>query len=165
MLVSGSSETLQQVGEGFNAQVTAQLAQLAEAAGEQREAVASLLGGSSDTLLQVGEAFNAQVGSQLQQLSGAAGEFTGSAAEMASLGEAFALAVNLFNESNEKLIDNLNRIEAALEKSTARSDEQMGYYVAQAREVIDHSVLTQKEIIDELRRSGEQRELLPAEAG
>jgi hypothetical protein len=34
----------------------------------------------------------------------------------------------------------------------ARSDDQLAYYVAQAREIIDLSLLSQKEIFEELRR-------------
>ena len=69
---------------------------------------------------------------------------------MASLGDAFGTAVNLFSESNGKLLDNLKRIETSLEQSAARSDEQLAYYVEQAREVIDLSLSSQKEVIDAL---------------
>ena len=60
-------------------------------------------------------------------------------------------------------MDNLDRIEQGLEGASARSNEQMGYYVAQAREIIDQSMLSQREIIDELRRVG-TRDLFAAEA-
>jgi hypothetical protein len=69
---------------------------------------------------------------------------------VASLGEAFGVAVQLFGESNEKLMTHLQRIEAALDKSLLRSDEQLAYYVAQAREVIDLSMLSQKQIVEDL---------------
>ena len=39
-----------------------------------------------------------------------------------------------------------------MEKSNTRSDEQMGYYVDQAREIIDQSLLSQKEIFEQLRQ-------------
>ncbi|MEF8721523.1 MAG: hypothetical protein V5B30_02535 [Candidatus Accumulibacter delftensis] len=71
---------------------------------------------------------------------------------MSSLGEAFTLAVGLFNESNGKLVESLDHIEQSLTKATIRSDEQLAYYVAQAREIIDHSMLSQKEIFEELRQ-------------
>jgi hypothetical protein len=58
--------------------------------------------------------------------------------------------VQLFGESNEKLMTHLQRIEAALDKSLLRSDEQLAYYVAQAREVIDLSMLSQKQIVEDL---------------
>lgn len=78
---------------------------------------------------------------------------------MASLGDAFGTAVNLFSESNGKLLDNLKRIETSLEQSAARSDEQLAYYVEQAREVIDLSLSSQKEVIDALAalKAGEAR--------
>jgi len=60
--------------------------------------------------------------------------------------------VRSFNEANEKLIGNLQRIEGALDKSMARSDDQLAYYVAQAREIIDLSLMSQKEIFEELRQ-------------
>ena len=45
----------------------------------------------------------------------------------------FGHAVQVFGESNDKLLTHLQRIEAALEKSLARSDEQLEYYVAHCR--------------------------------
>jgi hypothetical protein len=38
-----------------------------------------------------------------------------------------------------------------MDKSMARSDDQLAYYIAQAREIIDLSVMSQKEIVQELR--------------
>jgi hypothetical protein len=55
------------------------------------------------------------------------------------------------------LMERLQGIEAALEKSLARSDEQLAYYVAQAKEVIDLSMLSQKQIIEEVQLLAEQR--------
>ena len=46
----------------------------------------------------------------------------------------------------------LERIEGVLEKSLARSDDPLAYYVAQAREVIDLSLLAQKQMVDDLRQ-------------
>ena len=89
---------------------------------------------------------------------------TGSAVEVASLGEAFGAAVHLFGESNDKLVAHLQRIESALDKSLTRSDEQLAYYVAQAREVIDLSMLSQKQILEDLQRLGDQRALAGTEA-
>ena len=55
-------------------------------------------------------------------------------------------------ESGNALAERLQAVEDALGKSLARSDEQLAYYVAQAREVVDLSVLAQKQIIEELRQ-------------
>ena len=72
---------------------------------------------------------------------------------MASLGEAFGAAVKLFAESNDKMMAALQRIEGGLTKSLTRSDEQLAYYVAQAREIIDLSIMSQKKMVDDLQRA------------
>jgi hypothetical protein len=71
---------------------------------------------------------------------------------VASLGEAFGAAVDVFSQSSGQITAHLQRVEEALGKATTRSDEQLAYYVAQAREVIDLSLLSQKQIVDELQR-------------
>jgi hypothetical protein len=108
---------------------------------------------SSAILLdRVGTRFGEQVEAETGKLAAVAAQVTGSAAEVASLGEAFGFGVQLFSESNDKLVAQLERIDGALAKSMARSDEQLEYYVAQAREVIDLSILSQKQIIEDLQR-------------
>ena len=52
--------------------------------------------------------------------------------------------------SSDTLVAGLQRIEAALGKSTTRSDEQLAYYVAQAREIIDLSITSQKDVLETL---------------
>ena len=65
---------------------------------------------------------------------------------------ATAKAVQAFQASNDKLVEGLERMEASLRKATARSDEQLAYYVAQAREVIDLSIASQQGLVDNLRQ-------------
>ena len=114
----------------------------------QREAIDSLIERSAETLSQVGEQFGQRMDGESSKLAAVAEHFATSSAEMASLSDAFNAAVSLFSESNSQLIENLTRIESSLEQSTARSDEQLAYYVAQAREIIDHNLLSHKEIIN-----------------
>lgn len=146
-----------------------QLATLASALQEtseaQQAAVADFVGSSSAMLRSASEEFREQLCGEASRLTDATTHVAGSAAEMASLGESFALAVQLYSQSNETLVDNLSRIEASMGKSTERSDEQMSYYVAQAREIIDQSMLSQREIIEELRRLGQTGDLFATEAG
>ncbi|WP_316154828.1 DUF802 domain-containing protein [Cupriavidus sp. BIC8F] len=124
---------------------------------EQRSAVDTLVATTADLLDRVGTRFTDKVESETGKLTDIAAQVTGSAVEVASLGEAFGVAVQLFSESNGKLIDHLQRIEAALDKSMTRSDEQLAYYVAQAREVVDLSMLSQKQILEDLQqRAGQQ---------
>jgi hypothetical protein len=140
--------------------LTASLQQVTD---EQRQAVASLLDASVNRLDDVGARFSGQLERETSKLSGLAeslaghatriaDDFAGSAVEMSSLGEAFTLAVKLFDDSNQKLVASLDRIEQSLARSSTRSDEQLAYYVAQARQIVDHSMLSQKEILDELRQ-------------
>ena len=127
------------------------------AAGEQRGAIDALVTSSADVLERVGARFADQVQAEAGKLVDVAAQVTGSAVEVASLGEAFGFAVQLFSESNDKLGAHLERIDGALSAQMARSDEQLAYYVAQAREVIDLSILSQKQIIEELQRLAGRR--------
>jgi hypothetical protein len=131
---------------------------------EQRSAIDALVATSADLLERVGGRFTDKVEAQTQHLSEVAAQVTGGAVEVASLGEAFGAAVQLFGESNDKLVAHLQRIEAALDKSLARSDEQLAYYVAQAREVIDLSMLSQKQIVEDLQQLAAQRASAGVEA-
>ena len=117
---------------------------------EQRSAVDALVTTSADLLDRVGTRFTEHLQAETGKLGAVADQVTGSAVEVASLGDAFGAAVQAFGESNAGLVERLQGIENALEKSLTRSDEQLAYYVAQAREVIDLSVLSQKQIIEEL---------------
>jgi cytochrome c551/c552 len=118
----------------------------------QREALENMVSSSTGLLQKIGDRFDQQVASQVEEMSGAADNFSGSATEMASLGEAFTVAVSLFTESNGKLMESLGGIEQSLSNANDRSDEQMNYYVAQARQIIDQSMASQREIFDEIRK-------------
>jgi hypothetical protein len=131
---------------------------------EQRSAVDALVATSADLLGRVGTQFTDKVEAETGKLGAVAAQVTSSAVEVASLGEAFGVAVQLFGESNNKLVAHLQRIEAALDKSLARSDEQLAYYVAQAREVIDLSMMSQKQIVEDLQQLAGQRVSAGAEA-
>ncbi|SPU96980.1 DUF802 domain-containing protein [Burkholderia cenocepacia] len=124
---------------------------------EQRAAIDALVSTSADLLDRVGARFNDTVEAETRKLDSVAAQVTAGAVEVASLGDAFGMAVQVFGESNDKLLTHLQRIEAALEKSLARSDEQLEYYVAQAREVIDLSVMSQKQIVEDLQQLAGRR--------
>ncbi|QCB44581.1 DUF802 domain-containing protein [Hydrogenophaga sp. PAMC20947] len=122
------------------------------ATGEQRAAIESLVTSATGVLDQVSQQFSATLETQASNTNEVAAQVAGSAAELASLGEAFHHGVMLFSESNQKLVDKLQHIEGAISKNMARSDEQLAYYVAQAREVIDLSISSQQGIVEDLRR-------------
>ncbi|MDR6390705.1 DUF802 domain-containing protein [Paraburkholderia phenoliruptrix] len=127
------------------------------ASAEQRTAVDALVATSADLLDRVGTRFTEKVEAEAEKIGTIAAQITGGAVEVASLSEAFGAAVQMFGESNDKLVAHLERIEAALDKSLARSDEQLAYYVAQAREVVDLSVMSQKQIVEDLQRLAAER--------
>ena len=119
---------------------------------EQRSAIDALVASSANLLERAGSQFAAKVESEAGKLVEIGTSITGGALEVASLGEAFGVAVKLFAESNDKMMAALQRIEGGLTKSLTRSDEQLAYYVAQAREIIDLSIMSQKKMVDDLQR-------------
>lgn len=84
-------------------------------------------------LEQAGQSLQAQTGT----VDGVAAHVAASAVELSSLGESFGHGVGLFSASSEKLTQSLVAHRGGpLGNPRSRSDEQLAYYVAQAREVI-----------------------------
>ncbi len=131
---------------------------------EQRAVIDSLVASSAVALTHAGGQFAEKVDAESAKLADIAANVTSSAVEVSALSESFTFAVNAFSDANAKLIANLQRIEGAMDKSMARSDEQLAYYVAQAREIIDLSILSQKEVFDELRQLPAKQALMAHEA-
>lgn len=119
---------------------------------EQRDAIDALVSSSGALLERAGARFDAHIDAESARMTEAAGEIAGGAIEVASLADAFGVAVQRFGESNDQLMSTLARIEGALGKSMARSDEQLAYYVAQAREIIDLSIMSQRQIVEDLQQ-------------
>lgn len=119
---------------------------------EQRGVIDALLVSSQESLTQTSEQFQQHVAQETDKLGGIAAQVTASAVDVASLGESLGFAVRAFGQTNEQLMAQLQRIEQALDKSMTRSDEQLAYYVAQAREIIDLSIGSQKDVLDALQR-------------
>jgi hypothetical protein len=133
------------------------LGTLQQAAGEQRAAIDALVDGTSRQLGALGEQLRAQVASHGAQVREAAGHLAGSAAELGALGEGFGAAVQSFQGSNALLLQHLDGLQTALAGVVTRSDEQLGYYVVQARELIELCLGSQKQVLDELRRLQHQQ--------
>ena len=131
-------------------------------ADSQRDAVASLISGAGETLTGISERFNTLIQEQSQQLGKLGNDITGSSQEVGALSDAFAQAIELFSQSNQQVVASLADIQKALDNAGTRHDEQLAYYVAQAREVIDLSVSAQKDVID---AAAALRRAEPSEAG
>lgn len=122
------------------------------ASNEQREAVDALVNTSADLLERTAARLEERIDADAGRLDAAAAQLTVSAVEVASLGDTFAAAVESFGAANEALLERLQQVATALDGSLARSDEQLAYYVAQAREVVELSVSSQQQIIAGLQR-------------
>lgn len=122
---------------------------------EQRQAIDDLVASSATALQRAAGGFEQRMEDEASRLADTAGELAGGAVEVASLAEGFGQGVQLFSDASARLMTSLERIEGALERAMKRSDEQLAYYVAQARELIDLSLMSQQRIVDDLQqRSG-----------
>jgi hypothetical protein len=130
---------------------------------EQRVAVDALVTTSADLLERVSTRFTDHIEAETGKLEVVGAQVAASAGDVASLGEAFGTGVQRFGQSNDALMERLAVIATALDNSLARSDEQLAYYVAQAREVVDLSMLSQKQIIEEMQQLARHRTSAAAE--
>ena len=125
---------------------------LEQSAGEQRSAIEAMVGSATSVLEQSHQRFAQALDAESVKTTDVSAHIAASAVELTAVAHAFGESVRLFQASHEKLTDTLQRVEASLQKSTARSDEQLAYYVAQAREVIDLSIASQQGLVDSLRQ-------------
>ncbi|GAB3662249.1 hypothetical protein [Ramlibacter alkalitolerans] len=128
------------------------LQSLQQASGEQRAAMDAMVASASSVLEQAGARWVEALQAQAGQAADTSAHLAAGAVELASVAESFAHGVQSFQAGNDKLAEALQRIEASLQRSTARSDEQLAYYVAQAREVIELSIASQQGLIENLRQ-------------
>ena len=128
------------------------LQQVQQTTAEQRAAIENLVGSASSVLERVGQQFADTVGAQSGRAEAMADQAAASAAQLGALGEAFQAGTGQLAASHEQLVQGLKRVEEAIGQSLTRSDEQLAYYVAQAREVIDLSISAQQGIVEDLRR-------------
>jgi len=135
-------------------QIHALLQGMGQAAAEQRAAIQTLVASAQAGLDDAHTRFAQALGAQADQTARVAAHVSASAVELASVGEAFGHGMALFNTTHEKLTQGLMELDTSLQKAMARSDEQLAYCVAQAREVIDLSIAAQQGIVEDLRRLG-----------
>jgi hypothetical protein len=123
---------------------------LTETVKKQNEGIEQVVHSAELMFAEISSRFSENVSKETSHFVDVADRFAVSAVEMAGLGDSFGTAVGTFIQSNNTLIENLEGIEAALEKTTSRSDDQLAYYVAQAREIIDQCMLSQKEFFEQM---------------
>ncbi len=146
-------------------QISTLLQQVQQTTGDQRTALENLVASATTALDQVGQQFVDTVGAQAGRAEAMAEQAAHSAGQLASLGEAFQQGAGQLAASHEQLVHSLQRVEGAIGQSLARSDEQLAYYVAQAREVVDLSISAQQGIVEDLRQMRGLRGPAKASAG
>ena len=128
----------------------------------QKAAVDELVASSARWLQEAGTRFTEKADAETARLEQMAALLSASAVDVASLGEAFGGAVAQFDTSSQQLLARLQHLDETLAQAGARSDEQLAYTVAQARELIDLSLLSQKQITDELQQLAQRLPQAPA---
>jgi hypothetical protein len=123
-----------------------------QASSQQQAMIESLVTSAAAVLEKAGNQLSESLGAQAGKVAEVAEHVTSSAIELSSLSESFSHGVALFSDSNDKLVNSLQTIEGSIKQSLTRSDEQLAYYVAQAREVIDLSITSQQGIVEDLRK-------------
>ena len=123
-----------------------------QASSQQQAMIESLVTSAAAVLEKAGNQLSESLGAQAGKMAEVAEHVTSSAIELSSLSESFSHGVALFSDSNDKLVNSLQTIEGSIKQSLTRSDEQLAYYVAQAREVIDLSITSQQGIVEDLRK-------------
>jgi len=136
---------------GLVAELHTAASALAEDAAQYRSTLEAFSEHTRAALASTGAEFVSTVGAQTDRLAEVTGQFGSAAQELVALGEALGSAVAQFDSVAQRLADTLQHTARGMEEAAGRSDEQLAYYVAQAREVIDHSALAQQKLLDQLR--------------
>jgi hypothetical protein len=105
-----------------------------------------------EQLSQTSRAFTEQVHQQGGQMADLSAQMQASALEVGDLSRAFGATAQALIDNQQKTAEQLQQTEVALTQSMVRSDEQMAYYLAQAREVIELSLSAQKPMLEVLER-------------
>lgn len=134
------------------AQMNTLLQSVNQASSQQQAMIEYLVTSAAAVLEKAGDQLSESLGAQAGKVAEVAEHVTSSAIELSSLSESFSHGVEMFSTSNDKLVASLQTIESSIKQSLTRSDEQLAYYVAQAREVIDLSITSQQGIVEDLRK-------------
>ncbi len=143
-------------------QVAGLLGTVEQASAQQRDAIDHLVRSATEVLAQAAQRFAATLDAQSGKVDEVGAHVAASAIELSSLGAAFGHGVEVFSQSNQQLLSGLQSLEGGLQQAMARSDEQLAYYVVQAREVVDLSITAQQGLVEDLRRLHAQAAGVPA---
>ncbi len=99
-----------------------------------------------------GQQWETRLTTQAAQAEALTERMAHSANQLGALSANFDQGVQRFGESSQRLLAALERVDGALQQSMERSDEQLAYYVGQAREVIDLCLASQQRVVEDLQR-------------
>ena len=122
-----------------------------ESTRQQGTTLEGLVSNCDNQMTTMRERSNEELMKAREQLEQSASMIATGGVEMTAVASMFTGAVEDYRKSNETLMEGLQSIQEALNHSGERSNDQLSMYVEQAREIIDQSILSQKEMFDALR--------------
>lgn len=124
---------------------------ITEMTSSQSQAVVKLVETSSDQIKKMDAQLVEQVQAEQERLKSMIELSNSGSQEMALLSTSLVQAVQSLIESNTSFIETMVGLQTSLEKADQRGNEQLQYYVEQAREIIDHNLSTHQQILDSYR--------------
>ena len=122
-----------------------------DSAKQQGATLEGLVSNCDNQMSGMRERANEELMKAREQLEQSASMIATGGVEMTAVASMFTGAVEDYRKSNDTLMEGLQSIQEALNHSGERSNDQLSMYVEQAREIIDQSILSQKEMFDALR--------------
>jgi hypothetical protein len=122
-----------------------------DSAKQQGATLEGLVSNCDNQMSGMREKANEELMKAREQLEQSASMIATGGVEMTAVASMFTGAVEDYRKSNDTLMEGLQSIQEALNHSGERSNDQLSMYVEQAREIIDQSILSQKEMFDALR--------------
>ena len=103
-------------------------------------------------LSQVSQVWGEQVQTQGQQWRDLSAQIQAASLDVAQLGASFAQSVETWRQTQERTMTQLGDLQQSLAEASSRSDDQLAYYIAQAREVVELSLSAQQPLLEALER-------------
>ncbi len=103
-------------------------------------------------LSQVSQVWGEQVKAQGQQWRDLSAQIQAASLDVAQLGASFAQSVETWRQTQERTMTQLGDLQQSLAEASSRSDDQLAYYIAQAREVVELSLSAQQPLLEALER-------------
>ncbi len=124
---------------------------ITEMTSTQSQAVVKLVEASEEQVKKLDTQLGEQVQAEQQRLENMIELSNSGSQELALLSSTLVQAVQGLIDSNSSFVETMIGLQTSLEKADQRGNEQLQYYVEQAREIIDHNLSTHQQILDSYR--------------